>query len=926
MLKFSSCYVYHFIGAFLILISGCTERENQYQLTPLRLTVNENFTNPIGFYDNSPSFSWWLPSDEAVESQSAYQIVVATDPELLPDQPDLWDSKQVNSDQSLYIPYQGRELKSGEKVYWQVKFWDQDQRSSAWSEVATIELGLLENNDWQAQWISLPAEEDTHVEAIDRDIHTPQYLRTEFEVPEEMTSARLYITARGIFETEINGEKVGEDVMTPGWTPYHERIETLTYDVSDLVQPGENCIGISIAQGWYAGRISRKLAGELPGALAQLEIRGEDGNVKTVITDQQWKGTRNGPIRYSGIYDGEKYDASLEMNGWSEAGFDDSSWKAVNTEELADSVQLKPKRHYAVTAKSELPVKAMTQPTPGIVVFDLGQNMVGVPRLNIPVRQGSEVKIRFAEMLQEDGHLYTENYRNAVSTDFYVPAVDGNIEWQPTFTFHGFRYVELSGFDPDAVPDQSWVTGVVWHSDFEMNGKFESSHQKLNQLQSNIIWGLRGNFLDIPTDCPQRDERLGWTGDAQVFAPTSCFVADVHSFWAAWLESMREDQFDDGGIPIVVPMILGDRASSGWGDAATIIPWEVYQRTGNQEILAENYEMMQGWVDYYQSNADNHIVDIYTFGDWLQPYTHQEDGRRGDTPEKLINTAFYARSVDLTGKTARVLGREADAARYQGLFDSISEAFEKEYFDENGKLIQEPATQTGYLLALGFNLVSEEIKPKVVDNLLNQIRQADNHLRTGFLGTPLLAQVLDSLDQTDLMYEILFKESYPSWFYSINQGATTMWERWNSYSIEDGFGDASMNSFNHYAYGAIGQWMYERIAGLSPMEAGYKKIKFAPLPGGPLSSASAEYNSPYGMVSSGWKMNDDTFELTTVIPPNTTGLIVLPLSGEARVEVNGKEVSDQNGLKRVETQKQEFILEAEPGEYKFQVSNFSDFK
>ena len=545
--------------------------------------------------------------------------------------------------------------------------------------------------------------------------------------------------------------------------------------------------------------------------------------------------------------------------------------------------------------------------------------MVGVPLVKVPVKKGDTLTIRFAEMLQQDGSLYTENYRSAKSTDYYIPKSDGVIEWQPKFTFHGFRYVELSGYDTTKQPSTDWVTGLVQFSDFENHGTFTSSHEKLNQLQSNIVWGLRGNFFDIPTDCPQRDERLGWTGDAQVFAPTSIYNAEVHAFWASWLQSMRESQYENGGIPFVVPDVLkNNRVSSGWGDAAVVIPWEIYFRTGDINILKENFDMMKKWVNFHESEATDYISAMNSYSDWLQPYPSTNDRKKsnfGDTPMNFISTAYFAYAAKLTQQAAEVLGEKKGADDFKVLFANVKNAFEKAFFDENGKIKDDKGTQTGYLMAIGFDLLSNEMKQKAIPHLLHKIAEADNHLRTGFLGTPLLPKVLDEIGEVDLMYKILFKETYPSWFYSINQGATTMWERWNSYSHKDGFGDSGMNSFNHYAYGAIGQWMYERIAGIAPLEPGYKKIRIAPRPNEPLTSASGSLDTPYGKVTSSWKYIDGEFTLQISIPSNTTALVTIPFKDINDVALNGSKINNDKKNQIVEQKEDEVIIEVSAGNY-----------
>ncbi len=885
---------------------------------PFDLTLSEGFSNPIGFYDESPAFSWKLPV--GVQSQKAYSIVVASSPDLLPGKADLWQSGQIESDQTLYVKYVGEKLSSRQKVYWKVQFWDNAGNVSNWSETASFELGLLNNEDWNAKWISLADEKAVDIPEINRAVHKVQYLRKDIELKKTVKEARLYITAKGLFEASINGKKVGDDVFSPGWTTYEKRIETLTYDISSLLKKGNNTMGLELAEGWHSGRlIFRGNAKYSPQIIAQLEVKYKNGEIETFITDNSWKGSAEGPIRYSGLYDGEWYDANREIPGWNAPGFNDSDWSEVAEQAISHEVKLVPKRHNTVKTKMSLATHSIYEPYKGNVVFDLGQNMVGVPKIKVPVKKGQKVKIRFAEMLDKNGEIYTKNYRSAVSTDFYIPSEDGIVEWQPKFTFHGFRYIELSGFDENAKPEKAWVTGLVQYSDFEMSGKFGSSHEKLNQLQSNIEWGLRGNFLDIPTDCPQRDERAGWTGDAQVFIPTSLFIADAHSFWASWMQSVRDDQRKNGSIPIVVPDIDGKRVSSGWGDVATIIPWETYFRTGDKRILEDSYQTMMGWINYYRSQSQNHIVDIFTYGDWLQPFSeHPTDERKGETDEKLVNTAYYARSVDLTLQTAKVLGLIEDMAMLESWLSELRSAFQNHFFNADGSVSKGKPTQTAYLLAIDFNLLTPEMEEKAIPHLIREIEKADFHLRTGFLGTPLLAPVLEKIGRTDLLFGMLFKETYPSWFYSINQGATTMWERWNSYTHKDGFHPGGMNSFNHYAYGAVGQFMYERIAGIKALKPGYKEILIAPVPGGPLTSAEAVYNSPYGKISSSWKIANGTFKLETIIPPNTTAKIVIPANTDKQLLINGKPLSENPNVKQLNKTKNSFELLVQPGTYLFE--------
>uniref|UniRef100_UPI0040495354 family 78 glycoside hydrolase catalytic domain n=1 Tax=Gelidibacter sp. TaxID=2018083 RepID=UPI0040495354 len=841
--------------------------------------------------------------------------------------PDLWNSGKQESSQSTFVKYDGKALNSRQKVYWQVRYWNQENKVSTYSAVNSFELGLLTNSDWKAKWVGLNTAKDSIKGVRKFLMHRPQYLRKGFELSSEVISARLFITAKGVFDVHLNGKNVSDDVMPPGWTPYNKRIETITYDVTQLLVAGQNTLAVELASGWHAGRISRGKSVydnfASPKILCQLEIELKDGSKEVIYSDESWKGTKNGPIRLAGIYDGETYDANLEIPNWTTNNFDDKQWESVEVDAIDTTVKLEPKRHNSVKHKITLDAAEIVSKSSNSVVYNFKQNMLGVPLVNVPMKKGDTLKIRFSEMLAPDGSFYTDNYRSALSTDFYIASEDKTITWSPKFTFHGFQYLELSGFDASKEPTLDWVQGLVQYSNVEANGSFTSSHEKLNQLQSNITWGLRSNFFDIPTDCPQRDERLGWTGDAQVISPTAMFNMDVHAFWTAWLQSVKETQseHEDGLVPFIVPDVLqNNMASSGWGDAAVIVPWDIYNSTGDKTVLEENYDMMQKWIGFHEKQAKDYISNMNSFGDWLQPFPEKTGkiGNRGDTPKELINTAYFAHSAHLASKVAGVLGKTEDQKKYEDLYKAIADAFENKFFDEDGKFIGKKQTQTSYLLAIHFDLLKPATKIKAQKHLLEEIKNADNHLGTGFLGTPILPKVLDEMGEIALMYKILFKETYPSWFYSINQGATTMWERWNSYSKTEGYNTESMNSLNHYAYGAVGQWMYERIAGIAPLEPGYKSIRIAPHPNEPLNSAAATLNTPYGEVSSSWKIENNTFILDVVIPPNTSAEISIPANISEALLVNNSVFKETSKVKLKAKENGTYNLLVQPGTYKFQ--------
>ena len=741
----------------------------------------------------------------------------------------------------------------------------------------------------QTRWISLPGQD------LSASAPVPQ-LRREFKVDKAVESATLVATAKGVYELSINGQAVSDAKFLPGWTDYGTRIYCHSFDVTDLLLDGGNAIAVMLGDGWYSGYLAwenkRQIYGETLEFLAELKVVYSDGTVDVIATDGQWVGSE-GPIRSADFYNGEIYDARMEQTGWKLADFDASGWREVTAKALGRDVILEFAQHPPVREVETLEPLDLWEVEPGRWVFDLGQNMVGYAEIKVPSITGMEVTVRFAEMLEKDRTLYTANYRSAKSTDTYICAGGEGFEtWKPTFTFHGFRYVELSGLPEDVNPAADWVRGIVLHNDFEPTGSFACSNPDLNQLQSNIIWGQKGNFLEVPTDCPQRDERLGWTGDAQVFCPTACFNFDVRTFYHKWMQDMRDAQNEAGAFPHVAPNVLNKDwvDSPAWADAGVIVPWEVYVRYGDVSMLEENYKSMLAWVRYQEANSPELVREERGFGDWLQPYPDPENGLPGDTSKSLIGTAYFAYTTAIVAKTAEILGNTDEAKKLLALREQIGAAFRNEFVGEGAKLTSD--TQTAYLLALSFDLLIEKDRPEAVQHLLRLIDEAEGHLRTGFVGTPLLTNVLTRFGHTYMAYKILLTETYPGWIYSIRQGATTMWERWNSYSHEDGFGDAGMNSFNHYAYGAIGQWMYETVAGLKPdvERPGYRHFYVAPEPGGDLSWANARLKSSHGLVASEWRMEGDTLTMIVTVPSGTEATVVFPKEYRGRVIFEGAEL------------------------------------
>jgi len=839
----------------------------------------EYLTNPLGLDERAPRLSWRLESPSHGARQTAYRLVAASTMDRFA-APDLWDTGVVKTDRCLDLVYAGKPLTSRQPVCWRVQVWDERGKASAWSDAACFEMGLLQPSDWTAAWIGRPLES--------REGSQPcPYLRRAFNLSGKPARARLYVTARGVFEAYLNGRRIGNDAFAPGWTEYKKRIPYHVYDVTDLLQAGDNALGATLGDGWYAGYLvwakNHFLYGDQLSLLAQLEIDHTDGRRETIGSGPEWK-TSFGPILTSDIYNGETYDARRELPGWAVPAFDDAAWAPASVFPAPEAA-LVARRTLPVRKQEELPTLTQTEPTFGVHVFDLGQNMVGWARIKLRAPAGQVVTIRYGEMLQDDGTLYTANLRSAKCTDSYTCKGDGEETFEPHFTFHGFRYVELTGVTEKPVPSD--VTGVVLHSEIPQTGTFECSNALVNRLQKNIEWGQKGNFLEVPTDCPQRDERLGWTGDAQVFIRTACFNRDVAAFFTKWGIDMIDAQHEDGALPHVVPDAIrdGGRGCAAWADAAVIIPWTVYLCYGDIRMLERQYDSMVKWIEWRNRGSRNLINASACFGDWLAIDIAENSAGKSPTPRDLIATAYFARTTEIVAQAAALLGRRKDAVRYRTLANRVKAAFNREFVSPSGRVVGD--TQTGYLLALGFDLLPKAKQAHAVEQLVRDIEAHGCHLSTGFVGTPLLAPVLSRFGRTDVAYKLLLQQTYPSWIYSILQGATTMWERWNSYTKDRGFGDVGMNSFNHYAYGAIGEWLYNTVAGieLDETKPGYKHLVIRPQPpksskddkgGETLSWVKAELMTRYGKAACSWKRTGSRLAVKVTIPPNTTATVILP--------------------------------------------------
>jgi alpha-L-rhamnosidase len=906
----------HLLMIFIFFVitpvhSNIIKGQTNPEVTNLR---TEYKTNPIGIDITRPRLSWEILSRNRNIIQTAYHIKAALSEENLESENNLiWNTGKVSSEQSVHVEYKGPELQSGQRIYWKVKVWDNKGSESEWSEAAYWEMGLLNGSDWKASWIELDIPE------VDTVSNPCPYFRKEFKTGDNIKEARVYISSRGLYQLYLNGEKVGDQLFTPGWTSYNKRLQYQVYDVTSKLNNGPNAIGAILGDGWYRGFLAwggrKGIYGDKLALILQLEVTYEDGSKDIIKTDRSWKAL-TGPILKSDIYNGETYDARMEMDGWDQPGFKDKNWNSVIEKNHSKDILIASEGIPVRITQVIKPVSKFTTPE-GDLVFDLGQNIVGWVQFKLQNKAGTKITLRHAEVLDKEGNFYTDNLRAARQEVQYIFKGDAEEIFEPHFTFQGFRYVTVKDYPGEVNIDD--LTAKVIHSDMTPNGDFECSDTLINRLQRNIQWGLRGNFLDVPTDCPQRDERLGWTGDAQAFAPTACFNMDAAAFYTKWMKDFIADQMENGIVPWVIPNILNGGGATGWADAALIIPWTVYQVYGDTRILEVQYESMKAWVEYMRKQAGGGYLynTGFHFGDWLAFATTRSDYPGATTDKDLIATVYFYHSTSLLQKTAVILGKDQDAKDYWALMQNIKNAFQKEFVTPNGRLSSN--TQTAYVLALAFDLIPENLKEIAAKRLAEDVKRF-GHITTGFLGTPLICHVLTDNGYTDLAYMLLFRKEYPSWLYPVTMGATTIWERWDGIKPDGTFQDPSMNSFNHYAYGAVGNWLYNKVAGIQTASEtpGYKKIIIKPHITEKLSYAKAEYHSVYGKILSHWQLAGDKLKLKVIIPPNTTAQIHIPAKGIEQVLENNAPVSGDQNIKVTGIKDGRVILETGSGEYNFE--------
>lgn len=857
-----------------------------------------NYAERLQGTEDFPVVGWQIQSDRNHVIQKSWRLQVSEDAGFA--EP-VYDSQRVESAQSQHIHLREIALMPSRRYFVRVKISDNDGECSEWSQAAEFVSGLPAEC-WQGKFISAE-------EPADKVISKGTLLRNQLHLAklEDIASVFVHASALGIYQLYCNGRKVGNDELTPGWTSYDHQLLYQTYDLTPLVKAGNNVLGASIGAGWYKGDMSfnryRNYYGERTAFICQVVINYKDGTRQLWGTDEHWQSSYS-PVLFSEIYDGEIYDARLEQSGWNRAEFDAGKWRTVSVIDADLSVLRAQGDATVQQIETIVPVSFFTTPK-GERVIDFGQNLTGWVAFSVKGRAGDKVVLRHFEVLDAQGNVYLANLRSAKQRIEYTLKGTEEEHYHPRFTFQGFRYVKIESWPGEFSLSQ--VTAVVIHSQMRQTGEFVCSNPDLNQLHHNILWGLKGNFVDVPTDCPQRDERLGWTGDAQIFCRTASYLMQTRNFFAKWLADLRYDQTPEGAVPHVVPDILtgksdndlnltngGTVAAAAWADAAVINPWTMYLMYGDRETLRQQYASMKGWVDFMRNHAvDNQWCYKLQFGDWVA-LDAREGSYFGATPDDLICMAYFALSTLLFAKAAKALGEEDDYQHYFALHQAIVESFRREFFTATGRLAVR--TQTAHILALYFNLVPEAYRAKTVAGLLELLAEHDGHLVTGFVGTPYFCHALSENGQVDAAWQLLLKDDFPSWLYQVKAGATTIWEHWDGVKPDGTMWSPDMNSFNHYAYGAIGEWLYRAAAGINTREdePGFKHSILRPLPGGGLEWLKARYSSVYGDICVHWQQEAQTVTLEVDIPANTRSTLILD-GAQTLLDANGIAFAPMDG-------------------------------
>jgi alpha-L-rhamnosidase len=907
------------IGLMLATLMA-TSGQQAFSKTTLKLADLrcENLENPTGIDAAQPGLSWILNSTGRGRNQAAYQILVASSREnLADDNGDLWNSGRVNSSQSVQVSYAGKPLASGALCFWKVRVWDDQGTVSEWSQPAFWTMGLLQPEDWRTKWVGLDGEVVTNESR-----RLPaRWLRKEFAAPKEIKRATVCFSGLGWSELYINGEKIGDHVLSPPLSEYPKRVYYETFEVAGRLKPGANAVGVVLGNGrFYAPRRThptKTLSFDFPKLLLQLHIEYADGTATNIVSDESWKLTTNGPIVANNEYDGEEYDARKEFPGWSEPGFDDSQWQPVQIVSSPDGVP-SGIRQEPIRVTQRLKPVSVKELNPGVFIFDMGQNMVGWCQLKVRGPAATRVELRHAETLKPDGSLYTANLRSARATDIYTLKGHGEEVWQPRFTLHGFRFVEMTGYPGRPTLDS--LTGCVVNDDLPVTGEFECSNPLLNQIYHNIVWGVRGNYHSIPTDCPQRDERQGWLGDRAEESRGETYFFDNEALYAKWLQDMADAQKTNGSIPDVCPSywpLYNDDVT--WPSTSIVIPEMLRDQFADEQAVARHYDSARMWIEHMMGFVTNGIIARDRYGDWCVPpedptLIHSKDPKRNTNPA-LLATPFFYHDLRLMENEARRLGKTDDANCFGKLADEIKVAFNEKFLNRDlGQY--DNGTPTSCVLPLAFGLVPDDMRGKIFDHLVRKITdETHGHIGTGLVGGQFLMRVLTANGRLDLAYMIATQKTYPSWGYMVEHGATTIWELWNGDTA-----NPAMNSGNHVMLvGDLAIWLYEDLAGIKadPEQPGFKHIIMQPTPVGDLKFVRATHLSPYGWISSEWHWEGDQFDWQIKIPANTTATVYLPAQNVEAVTESGQPLAGADGVKFLRVEGGRVVVDVQSGAYHF---------
>jgi alpha-L-rhamnosidase len=880
---------------------------------------SEYRANPQGIDVTDPRLSWVLAAADAKARglrQTAYRVIVASSERALAaGTGDLWDTGKVASDQSAQVVYRGKPLISGAAAFWKVQVWDQDGQSSDWSAPAQWSMGLLRPEDWQAKWIG----RDEPGATVDHRL-AARLLRKEFQADQKVRRATVYYSGLGLSELYLNGAKVGDHVLSPGLTDYDKHVLYVTFDVTKQIAAGRNAIGLMLGNGRYrAPRLEAAKTRNFgdPKAILHLDVEYQDGSRASVVSDETWKLSTAGPIRANNEYDGEEYDARMEQPGWNRAGFDDSKWEPARIVAAPTGVLAAQMAEPLRVTETLKPV-SVKMLKPGIYIFDMGQNMVGWCRLRVSGPKGAQVTLRHAETLQPDGSLYTANLRTARATDLYTLKGEGTEVWEPRFTYHGFRFVEMTGFP--GTPTAAALEGRVVHDDMEKSADFTSSSALLNQIHHNMFWGIRGNYRSIPTDCPQRDERQGWLGDRSQVSRSEAYMFDVAAFYTKWMTDIADSQKPDGSIPVVSPNYWPYYYDDlTWPGTFIFVHGMLYDEYGDKRVIERNYPAMKKWIDHEATFLQDGLMPKDQYGDWCVPpedpkLIHSVDPAR-ITDKTLLGTAYYYELLSTMARYARLLDKPADAADFDKRAGYVNGAFRARFL-KPADGIYDNGTQTSSILPLYFGMVPPENRAAVFASLTRNIQQTSNgHVGTGLVGAQWLMRTLTDNGRPDVAYQIATQKTYPGWGYMVEKGATTIWELWNGDTA-----DPAMNSGNHVMQiGDLAVWMYEYLAGIrsDPDKPGFQRVIIRPVPAGDLTFVKASHKSMYGAIATSWKRDAGHFTLEVMIPPNTTALVTIPAKDAATVTESGHPASSARGVKFLRIEPGAAIYEVASGAYTF---------